>query len=93
MSNESNSEKRPRQRQGGRRRFYSRPRVCQFCADKSLVINYKKVQLLKGFINREGKIRARRQTGTCAKHQRKVALEIKKARHMALMPFSGEALS
>lgn len=80
-------------RSGGRRRFYSRPRVCQFCADKKLSIDYKNVSLLTSFINREGKIRPRRQTGTCAKHQRKVALEIKKARHLALMPFSGEALS
>lgn len=77
----------------GRRRFYSRPRVCQFCSDKSIVIDYKNISLLSSFINREGKIRPRRQTGTCAKHQRKVASEIKKARHMALLPFSGEALS
>ena len=77
----------------GRRRFYSRPRVCQFCSDKSIIIDYKNTTLLSSYINREGKIRPRRQTGTCAKHQRKVALEIKKARHMALLPFSGEALS
>ena len=77
----------------GRRRFYSRPRVCQFCSDKSIIIDYKNTALLSSYINREGKIRPRRQTGTCAKHQRKVALEIKKARHMALLPFSGEALS
>jgi small subunit ribosomal protein S18 len=90
MTTETTSE-RPARR-GGRRRYFSRPRVCQFCADKSLAIDYKNIDLLKGFNNREGKIRPRRQTGTCAKHQRKVALEIKKARHMALMPFSGEAL-
>ena len=92
MTEQSNRGDRPQRRRGGQRRFYSRPRVCQFCADKSLVINYKNVQLLNGFINREGKIRARRQTGTCAKHQRKIATEIKKSRHMALLPFSGEAL-
>ena len=56
----------------GRRRFYSKPRVCQFCTDKSIVIDYKNVSLLSSFINREGKIRPRRQTGTCAKHQRKL---------------------
>lgn len=78
---------------GGRRRFYSKPRVCQFCADKNIIIDYKNVSLLSSYINREGKIRPRRQTGTCAKHQRKVALEIKKARHMALLPFSGESLN
>jgi small subunit ribosomal protein S18 len=78
---------------GERRRFYSKPRVCQFCADKSIIIDYKNVSLLSSYVNREGKIRPRRQTGTCAKHQRKVALEVKKARHMALLPFSGETLS
>lgn len=77
---------------GGKRRYFSRPRVCQFCADKTLIIDYKNIDLIKGFINREGKIRPRRQTGTCAKHQRKISSEIKKARHMALLPFSGEIL-
>jgi len=77
---------------GGKRRYFSRPRVCQFCADKTLVIDYKNIDLLQSFINREGKIRPRRQTGTCAKHQRKISSEIKKARHMALLPFSGEIL-
>ena len=90
MSNDSEKPKRPNR--GGRQRFFSRPRVCQYCADKSLVIDYKNINLLKGSVNREGKIRARRQTGTCAKHQRKVAKAIKQARHMALMPFSGESL-
>ncbi len=78
---------------GGGRRFYSRPRVCQFCGDKSLVLNYKNTQQMRSFINQEGKIRPRRQTGTCAKHQRAVAAAVKRARHMALMPFVGESLS
>lgn len=90
MSN--NSERTNRPNRGRRQKFFARPRVCQYCADKSLVINYKNINLLKGSVNREGKIRARRQTGTCAKHQRKVAKAIKQARHMALMPFSGESL-
>jgi len=77
----------------GRRKFYSRPRVCKFCSDKNIVLDYKKTNLLSGFVSREGKIRPRRQTGTCAKHQRKVAVTIKRARHMALMSFSGEKLS
>ena len=81
------------ERQRGRRRYFSRPRVCQFCADKNLVINYKNLGLLSSFINREGKIRPRRQTGNCAKHQRKIAAAIKQARHMSLMPFTGESLS
>ncbi len=91
MSNDSEKTRRPSR--GRRQRFFARPRVCQYCADKSLVINYKNINLLKSSVNREGKIRARRQTGTCAKHQRKVAKAIKQARHMALMPFTGESLS
>ena len=78
---------------GGRRKYYSRPRTCQFCSDRSIIIEYKNTDMLKSFINREGKIRPRRQTGACAKHQRQVAITIKRARHMALLPFSGESLS
>jgi small subunit ribosomal protein S18 len=81
------------QNRGGRRRYYSRPRECQFCADPSIKIYYRDTQLLSGFINREGKIRPRRQTGTCAKHQRKVAVAVKRARHMALFQFAGESLN
>lgn len=78
---------------GGGRRFYSRPRVCQFCGDKNLVIDYKNTQMLRTFVNQEGKIRPRRQTGTCARHQRAVAAAVKRSRHMALMPFVGETLN
>ena len=74
-----------------RRRFY-RPRTCQFCTDKNILINYKDVDLLRRFVHEDGKIRARRQTGTCAKHQRKLAKAIKRARHIALLPFVGEVL-
>jgi small subunit ribosomal protein S18 len=72
------------------RRYVSKPKFCQFCTDKSIVIDYKNVELLSRFINETGKIRPRRQTGTCAKHQREVAKAIKNARHIALMPFEGE---
>ncbi len=75
---------------GGGRRYFSRPRICQFCADKSIVIDYKNTALLNGFVSRDGKLRPRRQTGACAKHQRGVALAVKQARHMALLPFAGE---
>jgi len=78
---------------GGRRRYRTRyvrkPRFCQFCADKTLEINYKNTKILRKSTTEEGKIRSRRQTGTCAKHQRAVAREIKRARHIALMPFTG----
>jgi small subunit ribosomal protein S18 len=83
------------QRRGGRPggRFFSpRPRSCQFCGDKNLVIDYKNYDMLRRFVHDDGKIRPRRQTGTCAKHQRKVAKAIKLARHIALMPFAGEVL-
>ncbi|MFZ5820418.1 MAG: 30S ribosomal protein S18 [Chloroflexota bacterium] len=77
--------------QGGQeRRFFSRPKFCQFCSDKELVIDYKKVDLLKRYITDDGKIRPRRQTGACAKHQREVAAAIKRARHIALLPFTGK---
>lgn len=74
------------------RRYYSRPRVCQFCTDPNSKIDYKQVDILHRFITEEGKIRPRRQTGTCAKHQRQLAKAIKRSRHVALLPFTGEVL-
>ncbi len=62
--------------------------MCQFCAEKTKVIDYKQSDLLKRFINEHGRIRPRRETGTCAKHQRVLARAIKRARHMALLPFT-----
>lgn len=78
--------------QTGTRRYYTRPRVCQFCTDRSTVIDYKQVDLLRRFVTEDGKIRPRRQTGTCAKHQRALARAIKRARHLALLPFTSETL-
>jgi small subunit ribosomal protein S18 len=78
--------------QGGNRRFFARPRECQFCTDKNAVIDYKSVELLRRYVTDDGKIRPRRQTGACAKHQREMAVAIKRARHLALLPFSGETL-
>jgi small subunit ribosomal protein S18 len=77
-------------KRGGRNRYYSRSKVCQFCSDKDLVINYKNTDLLRRYVDDTGKIRPRRQTGACAKHQRAVAKAIKNARHIALLPFSGD---
>jgi len=71
-------------------RYYKRSKVCQFCNNKELKIDYKNIDLLKHYIDDVGKIRPRRQTGTCAKHQREIAKAIKNARHIALLPFSGE---
>ncbi len=71
---------------GGARRV----RVCQFCAEKNKPIDYKNIDLLRSLVSDRGKIRPRRQTGTCARHQRLVAEAIKRARHMAMLPFAGE---
>jgi small subunit ribosomal protein S18 len=76
----------------GYRRFFARPRECQFCTDRNAVIDYKNAEALRRFITDEGKIRPRRQTGTCAKHQRELAKAIKRARHLALLQFSGDTL-
>ncbi|MCC7130876.1 MAG: 30S ribosomal protein S18 [Anaerolineae bacterium] len=78
--------------QFGGRRFFARPHECAFCTDKSAVIDYKLVEVLRRYVTDDGKIRPRRQTGICAKHQRALARAIKRARHVALLPFSSEVL-
>ena len=75
------------QRKPMRRRFISRPKFCHFCSDKSVNIDYKNYELLRRYITEDGKIRPRRQTGTCARHQRELATAIKRARHIALLPY------
>jgi len=62
-------------------------KVCIFCKNKSKSIDYKDVETLKTLITPNGKISARRATGTCAKHQRELAVAIKRARFMALLPY------
>jgi small subunit ribosomal protein S18 len=76
---------------GGERRFFAKPKFCQFCADKTLQIDYKKTDLLRKYVTEDGKIRPRRQTGACARHQRAVAAAVKQARQIALLPFTGRA--
>ncbi|NMC85997.1 MAG: 30S ribosomal protein S18 [Anaerolineaceae bacterium] len=90
---EENSQENEQQSSGPSRRFVARPKICQFCADKNLSIDYKQADMLRRFVTEDGKIRPRRQTGTCATHQRKLALAIKRARHIALLPFTGERWS
>ena len=80
-------------RGGGGRRYRGRPRVCQFCVDKVTYIDYKNVDGLRRYVTDRGKIRPRRQTGTCSKHQRGLATAIKRARHLALLPFTTELTS
>ena len=73
---------------GKRRRGFGRRKICRFCAESSLTIDYKDPQLLKYFITERGKIIPRRISGNCAKHQRQVALAIKRSRMIALMPIT-----
>ena len=72
-----------------KKRIFPRQKVCRFCADKSLVIDYKEVRTLRNFVTERGKIIPRRIYGNCARHQRKLTDAIKKARQIALMPYSG----
>jgi small subunit ribosomal protein S18 len=72
----------------GRRRMMARRKVCRFCADKNVKIDYKDQRLLVQFVTERGKITPSRITGTCAKHQRPLTIAIKRARNIALLPFS-----
>jgi small subunit ribosomal protein S18 len=75
-------------RSAGRRRPGGRRKVCRFCADKSLTVDYKDVRTLGNFITEGGKIVPSRTSGNCAKHQRQLAVAIKRSRILALLPFS-----
>ena len=68
--------------------FKKRRKVCEFCERKVIEVDYKDVLTLKKFISERGKILPRRATGTCAKHQRKITEAIKRARNVALLPYS-----
>ncbi|MGH9354906.1 MAG: 30S ribosomal protein S18 [Terriglobia bacterium] len=72
----------------GRRQFYRRRKVCKFCEEKIDTVDYKEARLLGQFISERGKILPRRLTGTCSPHQRLVAVAIKRARNIALLPFA-----
>lgn len=63
-------------------------KVCPLCADKNLILDYKNADQIKRFINEKGKILPRRATGACAKHQRVITNTVKRARHIAVLPFS-----
>ncbi|MGI6553175.1 MAG: 30S ribosomal protein S18 [Clostridia bacterium] len=73
-----------------RDRKRSRKRVCSFCVDKLETIDYKDVSRLRRYITERGKILPRRVTGNCARHQRMLTLAIKRARNIALLPFTVE---
>ncbi|AZP04235.1 30S ribosomal protein S18 [Jeotgalibaca ciconiae] len=76
------------QQRGGRRGGRRRKKVCHFCANHIDHVDYKDIDLLKRYVSEKGKILPRRVTGTCAKHQRTLTVAVKRARIIALMPFT-----
>ena len=73
-----------------RRNRKSRKKVCAFCMDKIENIDYKDVPRLKGYLSDRAKIIPRRVTGTCARHQRQLTVAVKRARHVAFLPYVGD---
>lgn len=73
---------------GGMRMRRAKKKVCSFCVDKATEIDYKEQVKLRKFISEKGKILPRRITGCCAKHQRQLTVAIKRARHIALLPYT-----
>ena len=67
-----------------------RVKICRFCEDKALKVNYKDDRLLRRFVTERGKVIPRRMTGTCAKHQRELTTAIKRARNIAVLPYAAE---
>ncbi|MEG0857561.1 MAG: 30S ribosomal protein S18 [Terrisporobacter sp.] len=76
-------------RSGGKMRR-SKRKVCAFCVEKAVAIDYKDINKLRKFVTERGKILPRRISGTCAKHQRQVTAAIKRSRNIALLPFTTE---
>ncbi len=76
---------------GGGGRFGSRRKVCQYCTDNIRHVDYKDLGRLRRHVGERGKIEPRRKLGTCARHQRSVTVAIKRARYMALLPFTASA--
>jgi len=74
-------------RRGGRK---GRKKVCGFCVDKVENIDYKDIARLRRYMSERGKILPRRVTGTCARHQRELTVAIKRARHLALLPYTAD---
>ncbi len=72
---------------GGRRKFFHKKKVCRFCGDSTIKIDYKTPEYLRNYVTERGKILPRRISGTCAKHQRELTTAIKRARNLALLPF------
>jgi small subunit ribosomal protein S18 len=75
------------------KRLFSRKKICRFCVDKELKIDYKDQKTLRNFVTERGKVIPRRILGTCATHQRQLCSAVKKARQIALLPYSGNTQS
>jgi small subunit ribosomal protein S18 len=73
-----------------RKYTFKRKKVCKFCVEKTVFIDYKDTKMLQGFIKERGKILPRRISGACATHQRKLQEAIKRARNIALIPFTSD---
>ena len=73
-----------------RTRYIPRRKVCSFCVDKVVDIDYKDVDTLRRYLSDRGRIDPRRKTGTCAKHQRRLTIALKRARHLALLPYTAD---
>ena len=73
-------------------RHRRRRKVCAFCADKTAQIDYKEVNRLRRYLSERAKIEPRRKTGTCAEHQRELSVALKRARHVALLPYAPQHL-
>lgn len=84
-----NNDVRKKRVRTNKKKVYHRRKVCRFCADSSMIIDYKNPKALKYFITERGKIIPRRISGTCAKHQRTLTHAIKRARTIALLPYVG----
>jgi len=81
----------PGGRPRGKRQYFRKKKVCKFCVEKVDFIDYKRADILSQFVQERGKILPRRMTGVCARHQRGLGVAIKRARNIALLPFSGSA--
>jgi small subunit ribosomal protein S18 len=81
---------RDRRDRRGRGKYFPRRKVCAFCADKSQTIDYKNGAQLARFISDRGRMEPRRKTGVCPKHQRRLTVALKRARYIALLPYTAE---
>ncbi len=83
---------RPRKKWEGSK-YVPKRKVCSFCSEKIETVDYKDAAKLRQYISERGKIEPRRKTGTCARHQRAVAIAVKRARHLALIPYVPEHIN